>query len=565
MLMQKYLAKFRAVAALALGVGASVILCGCGHGASSAQTIAETWKLPSADMPLGPPNAAQSVTTRTVTTGVTYYHIQRGSISASDFWTVNVGFYPTEAAAQNDVHALATSGITTRFDPSAGTNLKGNVLGYYLSVGKYKSQADATAAAERIAQATSNRYKPAVRDTALSGNPTTGPWLINVLAIKPSQTTATLAIALAGGNNLGGDGETVSAAARRLNALAAMNGGFFTNINPFKTPLPPRSPVGTTVHDGKLVGTAAGGRPAVMITKTSDGHPKVTILPKLTTRVTLSDSQGMTTDIKSIDRPILGAVVSCGAPAEAPTTSPAQDYVCTNDDDLVMYDDLYLQDKASNSRVDPDYKGATYELVVDATGTVTSGHAMLGAAAPPSGGYVLQGLGRNARWLQEHAAVGTKLTVSTHLYSNGKEMMLTPGVSIIEAGPTLSTPDLTANAAAEGFSPNIAAVDNGDASGTPNQSWYEGWYVDRSGRTDIGVAADGTILLVEIDGRQPDLSLGTTIPETAAVMKWLGAVSAISLDGGGSSNMVVGDSSVGHPSDSTGERGVGDTLVILPN
>nr|WP_239556364.1 phosphodiester glycosidase family protein [Dyella flava] len=516
-------------------------------------------------MPLGPAGSTQRVVTQPVTSGVTYFHIQRGSVSASDFWTVNIGFYPTRAAAQHDVSALTAAGFTTRFDPSAGKNLDGTVLGYYLSLGKYPSQADATAAAEHIAQATSHKYQPAVRNTALAGNATTGPWLVNVLAIKPSQTSAALAVALAGGNDLGGNGETVSAAARRLSALAGVNGGFFSNINPFNTPLPARSPVGTTVLDGRLIATAAGGRSGVMITKTRDGHPKLTLLSRLTTRVTLSDSQGMTTEIKSIDRPILGTVVNCGAPAQSPTTLPAQDHVCTNYNDLVMYDSLYRQDKASNSQVNAGYKGATYELIVSAAGTVMSGHTALGHAAPPSGGYVLQGLGKNANWLQQHAATGTKLMLSTHVYSNGHEVSLRPCVSIIEAGPTLITPDLAANAATEGFSPDITAVDHGDSSGTPNQSWYEGWYVDRNGRTAVGVAADGTILLVEIDGRQPGLSLGTTIPETAAVMKWLGAASALNLDGGGSSNMVVGGSTVGHPSDASGERGVGDTLMILPD
>jgi exopolysaccharide biosynthesis protein len=58
------------------------------------------------------------------------------------------------------------------------------------------------------------------------------------------------------------------------------------------------------------------------------------------------------------------------------------------------------------------------------------------------------------------------------------------------------------------------------------------------------------------------LSLGTSIYETAAVMNWLKAVSAINLDGGGSSNMIIGSNSVGFPSDASGERAVGDTLMI---
>jgi hypothetical protein len=47
-------------------------------------------------------------------------------------------------------------------------------------------------------------------------------------------------------------------------------------------------------------------------------------------------------------------------------------------------------------------------------------------------------------------------------------------------------------------------------------------------------------------------------------MRTLGAVDAINLDGGGSTTMTVGDQVVNQPSDSTGERPVGDALVLLP-
>ncbi|AJY38438.1 hypothetical protein BW21_4086 [Burkholderia humptydooensis] len=117
--------------------------------------------------------------------------------------------------------------------------------------------------------------------------------------------------------------------------------------------------------------------------------------------------------------------------------------------------------------------------------------------------------------------------------------------------------------APRGIAPTVGGVDAGEG-GTANGNWYNGWYVARNGRTAVGVAAGGTILLVEIDGRLPALSVGTSIPETAAVMAWLGAMSAVNLDGGGSSNMVIGGKAVGHPSDATGERGAGDTLMLLP-
>ena len=58
-------------------------------------------------------------------------------------------------------------------------------------------------------------------------------------------------------------------------------------------------------------------------------------------------------------------------------------------------------------------------------------------------------------------------------------------------------------------------------------------------RTLAGVRADGTILLVVIDGRQPELSNGATLVECAQLMHSLGAVKAINHDGGGSSTMLI--------------------------
>ncbi|KGV35293.1 sporulation related domain protein [Burkholderia pseudomallei MSHR4012] len=492
--------------AVALPLALTLTLASCGG--DDLTPAAQRWAMPGTELPLGPQGLAQSVSTQTLAAGVAYYQIKRGAASAADFWTVNLGFYATQAAAQADAANLAAAGFATRVDASAGTDLQGKVLGYWLSAGRYATQAEATAAAARIAQATQNRYKPGTRHTSLAGAP--------------------------------------------------------TNINPFGAPLPPRSPVGATVVDGRLVAAAIGRRPGLLLARDANGRQRATVVRNLATAITLTDAQGSAIAVQTLNRPILGTVVNCGAQARTPTSEPAQDTVCTNDDDLVMYDSLYLRGGASNTLVDAGYQGARYELVVDANGAVVAGHATLGAPPPPPpNGYVLQGLGASAAWLQAHATPGTRLAVSRRLSADGADLALASGTSLVEAGPTLSVPNLAQSAAQEGFAPTVGGVDAGEGAAA-NGNWYNGWYVARNGRTAAGVAADGTILLVEIDGRQPTLSVGTSIPETAAVMAWLGATSAVNLDGGGSSNMVVGGKMVGHPSDAVGERGVGDTLMLLP-
>lgn len=59
----------------------------------------------------------------------------------------------------------------------------------------------------------------------------------------------------------------------------------------------------------------------------------------------------------------------------------------------------------------------------------------------------------------------------------------------------------------------------------------------RHPRTAAGVSGDGrTLWLVTVDGRQPDWSVGMTLPELGDLMIELGAVDALNLDGGGSTS-----------------------------
>jgi hypothetical protein len=90
-----------------------------------------------------------------------------------------------------------------------------------------------------------------------------------------------------------------------------------------------------------------------------------------------------------------------------------------------------------------------------------------------------------------------------------------------------------------------------------------GYVCQRHPRTGVGVTPKGHILLVTVDGRR-DASVGMSITEFARLFQWLGAESAMNLDGGGSSTMVVRGRVVNSPSDSGGEREVVSSLVVLP-
>jgi hypothetical protein len=90
------------------------------------------------------------------------------------------------------------------------------------------------------------------------------------------------------------------------------------------------------------------------------------------------------------------------------------------------------------------------------------------------------------------------------------------------------------------------------------------FFLARHPRTAVGVRADGTLLFVTVDGRQPEESVGMSIPELTDLMLELGCVSAINLDGGGSTTMVVDGRIVNHPSSSGGARRNADAILLYP-
>ncbi|MGC9326532.1 MAG: phosphodiester glycosidase family protein, partial [Candidatus Hinthialibacter sp.] len=68
-------------------------------------------------------------------------------------------------------------------------------------------------------------------------------------------------------------------------------------------------------------------------------------------------------------------------------------------------------------------------------------------------------------------------------------------------------------------------------------------------RTAIGQIQDGRILLLVIDGRQPDWSEGVTLPELTEILVNRQSIDALNLDGGGSSTLVIQNQVINRPSD----------------
>jgi len=92
----------------------------------------------------------------------------------------------------------------------------------------------------------------------------------------------------------------------------------------------------------------------------------------------------------------------------------------------------------------------------------------------------------------------------------------------------------------------------------------------RHPRTAIGIKPNGNVLLLTVDGRHEN-SAGMSLFELTKIMKWLGCTSAINLDGGGSTTLLIkgyGENGVvNHPSDNKkwdheGERKVANVIFI---
>lgn len=83
-------------------------------------------------------------------------------------------------------------------------------------------------------------------------------------------------------------------------------------------------------------------------------------------------------------------------------------------------------------------------------------------------------------------------------------------------------------------------------------------------RSAVGITASGKLLLVTVDGRQKGVSVGVTLNELAYLMKELGAMDAMNLDGGSSTQMVVSGHLVNSPSVPSGV-GVSNCLIIRSN
>ena len=347
-----------------------------------------------------------------------------------------------------------------------------------------------------------------------------GPERINVLELDPAVVRGVLSNGRIAGR------ERVSAMGRRAGAVAGVNGGYFA---------PSGDPVGVLAIDGELLSEPVGGRSALLV-----GAAGATVAPlRFRGSVTIN---GVTRLIDGLDR-TRGLVPACGGRGgDLPTSRPNAALTCTDASELVLLSTSY------GAR--PPREGGVEAVLRDGLVARVRGP---GTGPVPPGALVLTGTGDAAGFLRNAALPRSRAELTLELTAAGRPVDLAQQTLVVGGGPRLLRAGRVAvTARAEGFAP-------------PQAPAFFGTFVAaRQPRTLAGVRADGTLLLVTVDGRRPGWSAGMTLPEAARLMRSLGARDALNLDGGGSSTMTVRGEVVNRPSDRGGERPVSDGVYALP-
>jgi Phosphodiester glycosidase len=170
------------------------------------------------------------------------------------------------------------------------------------------------------------------------------------------------------------------------------------------------------------------------------------------------------------------------------------------------------------------------------TATVT-GYLPGGNQPIPADGAVLVARGAQAGFLTAEAPVGSKVTVVLTLTPPWANV--TDGLG---GGPLIVRDGKPVYRSFENFTTQALAF--------------------RSGRSAIGQTADGRIVLLVADGRQPGYSTGLTNFELALTMMRLGCVTASALDSGAAATMAFDGKLLNRPS-RRGEGAVGDALTLF--
>lgn len=580
---------------------------------------ADQGQAPSGQLPLGVYDPADQrtwtqATSTTIAPGVIYTKYTQGYASSADKWVVDVsltkeaqavpcegsdptplpsspgaatGVYTISCRTQADalVTELDKQGVTARVDvitapttsaedsstptaepsvpaPTASTGdgvLPGGTAGYVVRV----YPADAADSSSSSGAATSlldTVVRPAgftgqLDYTAQDGNPTTGPWTVRVVSIAPNSGEQ---LQLTHGTDMSTP-ETLRSMAAGSSALVAVNAG--ESVPAAAAPGAPVSSAGYSgitegleVEHDDILGTANNHRTALLMNSPVPGRIAI---DEVSTAVSVTAPDGASHPVAGALR-IPGHPYGCGQPGAVLGTVDMSNQAlrngsCTSADDLVVF-------RPEWGPTTPTGPSGSLEVVMDSSWVVQQVRSPAGGPLG-SGQRSLQATGAAVDWLRAHATRGTQLTPHGAITDDSGASVAAPDLfAVAGGGPTLVRDGQI----------SINARENGLVS--PQATHANAGMAQRHPRTLVGVKADGTQLLVVVDGRDPATSVGVNWTEAAALMKALGAEDAMALGSGGDSALMIQGTMYSQPMDHWGadtstvyERPLSEALVLVPS
>jgi exopolysaccharide biosynthesis protein len=331
-----------------------------------------------------------------------------------------------------------------------------------------------------------------------------GPWEIHVLEASPETVRVEVGHAYDTAIGL----ETTSGLSRRRGAMAAVNGGYY-----LRTGILQGDALGVLQLNGTLVSEPDRGRAAFGIIET---EAKTEFLfGRLRFRGELLFDDGTRARLNGINRRRSTGEIILYTPEFHRTTLTR-----TGGIEAIVVDDRILEIREQQ-----------------------------GSSVIPPAGLVVSLSPSRAIEFGSRLRVGARLTTA---------------VSLLPAEPNEPNETAQWNEAGSIVGGGPLLLDEGRRVENPEvESISRVFFLSRHPRTGVGIRPDGTLLFVTVDGRQPLKSVGMSLPELTDLFVELGAVSALNLDGGGSTAMVVRDRVVNSPSDPTGERPSADAILIF--
>ena len=333
-----------------------------------------------------------------------------------------------------------------------------------------------------------------------------GPIAVFLVRIDPAR--ARLASVLSQGTVL--DAEAVSDIARRHNAVAAINGGFFNGNN--------GEPIGLLKVDGEIVSDSGLTRGAVIV-HSPPGGPVALDFDRLAARLVLhveTETGPQLVPIHGVDTTRARGRLMLYTPAYYPHTDTAP----TGTEWVLDGDPLRVQQVRVGAGRTP----------IPERGVVLS----YGGAPPPEDLAILE--------------PGAEVRITTEWRS----LFGVPDEELERAHHIVTGAGLLRR--------QSTRIDDWEDEGLD-----AGSFIDvRHPRTMIGRDREGMIWLAAVDGRQPDYSIGMNFEDLQRLADRLDLTDALNLDGGGSTTMVVRGQVVNRPSDPAGPRPVGDALIVTP-